>query len=60
MGPESKVSRGSGPAWLTSFHNHLTDYKEGWDDVSQLRMHLVALGFPDGYIAWLLYMIERK
>lgn len=47
-------------AWSNDFYRVYEDFEYGVIDVDQFKAKLVALGFPQGYIDWLVYMSARE
>jgi hypothetical protein len=46
--------------WASKFHYLYDHFVHSEIDVSQFKARLVGLGFPQGYIDWLVFMCTRK
>jgi hypothetical protein len=46
--------------WTWDFYKSVEDFWNGVLDTDQFKAKLIELGFPDGYVSWLIYMMERE
>lgn len=51
---------GTNKQWSNDFYRTLEDYEYNVIDNDQFRGQLTRLGFPVGYIDWLIYMMTRE
>lgn len=47
-------------AWSNDFYRLYEDFEYAVIDIDQFKAKLVTLGFPQGYIDWLIYMSTRE